>query len=543
MLVASLSGHASALKAGAQVIPRVDGPLRGVYWAAPSELESAVSDLYRMAGTGVEAIRAPAITGSALLVVADSLGLVLFQDIGLRNEPARRLLQNQTDIERTVNELAVRQRAFRSAAYYGLGVGLDTSDPRTCGVLRRLTDIVHAASPTARTYYVTHFLDDDRCRESVDLVMSDAFLSPHLVAAVARGDAATFSGTGVGALRKGVVTGARTGLAVGGSREAQARFLEQSLGVLLRQSRAQVPVVFVYEWRDGRRESIVSDAFGLMNAFGVERPAFDVVRGFYTGEQTVFAFASGVPSGDRTTWFAILCWGIIAVIASAWAASPTFRQMTARYYFGHGFYREAVVEGRDVLPVVNIVLLATISFMAGVVIGVGVLSVARTHTAYVLADWLPNPARALLAVLVDRPLLLVCLVACVQAFWCTVWTSLLSLVSRAGKTLLPAQTLILTIWPLWPFVIVGLVAAVAPSIDGSGRLRFAVVLLVGGLLIWVASSIRTMIDFRATAHAQISLTLLLALLSPAGVLLMGLAAWMTRAWPELVFVAHLLTRG
>lgn len=497
-----------------------------------------------MRAIGVNAVRTGPIADAELLVLADSLGFQVFQDVGPTYMPARRIHEIMTDLERTVSDVAQRSASYPVATYIGLGEGLDTSDPRTCAALARLSEAARLRAPGIRTYYVTHFLEDDRCADAVDLRIADAFLSARLVEALDSGEGVEeFDGIGVGALGRGRdPDAAGGGLSDPASAQSQARYLETALGHLLKEDSTRRPAVFVYAWRDGPRESILDEEFALFTANGASPPAYQVVRGFYTGDETVFAFPSGKAPREHTTWASILCWLIIAGIAAAYAASPQLRQVALRYFAAHGFYREAVVEGRDVLPLINVLLLASLSLMIGLATALVCLIVVHTHTAHVLSAWMPDFVRAFVAGLVERPWLLVLFIACLHAFWYTFWTSGLSLGSRAGRVLLPAQTLMLTIWPQWPFILWGVLASTMPGSHVAGRIRIAVLVIVLVVATYASSSARTLADYHVAARVPWYVTLSLVPFSPVGLIVLGvLAAWVSYG-PEATYFVHLILR-
>jgi hypothetical protein len=513
-------------------------------WIVPGEQGEAVADLLAMNAIGVEAVRTPPIESTDLLILADSLGIQVFQDVGPVYAPAGRLMEDLTNLERAVSEVAARSAAFPAATHIGLGEGVDTSDPRTCEALARLSEAVRLRAPRIRTYYVSHFLEDDRCANSVDLRLADAFLSARLVADLDGGVSADdFNGVGVGALRRGRQPDAPGGgLSQPGSAQSQARYLETALARLLPERATRRPAVFVYQWRDGFPESVVDDHFGLTESTGVGLPAYQVVRGFYTGDETIFAFPTGKPADDRTTWPVLLCWFIIAGLAAAYAGSPQFRQVALRYFVAHGFYREAVVEGRDVLPFVNVLLLAAVSLMIGLALTMVCLAVTRTHTAIVLSSWAPNVARSFASALVERPWLLVLFVGCLHALGYTLWTSVLSVVSRAGRMLLPAQTLMLTIWPLWPFILWGVIASTIPALPDGARLRISAGVAVTIAVTYAVSSARTLVDYHVVSKVPWYVTLSVGLLSPIGLLVLGSFGALIRFGPEMTYFWHLLAR-
>lgn len=547
-------------------------PLRGVVWTPPAGIADATADLAEMYAIGVTAVRVPGPARGPILTMADSLGVAVFQDLDVANVPAARLEQREDRLSARLEELLDQSVGHASAAFFGLGEGVDTSDPRACPILARLTATVKRRLPFARTYYVTHFVEDDACGGSVDFRLADRFVSTDMVDALRSGvgagvffrsDAGQQNAAlrdagapdagaldvgvlGVGALGLARHPDAGTGLVRRFTAESQARYLENALDVLLGDEVQDLAAVFVYRWRDGPSlapaSAIVRDRFGLVDSLGGATPAFRVVRGFYLGTERAFAFPYGEPKTPDSSWYVLLLWATIGVIAIAYATGPTFRQVAARYFGAHGFYREAVIEGRDVLPFVNLLLLLSASVMLGIGVAAVTGTFVRTHTAAVLMSWIPSGTRPVAAVLVESPWLLILFVACLHALWYTIWTSALSLASRAGNVTLPAQILMLIVWPLWPMLILGMIGSIIPGTAAHPRSTIVQVFVLGVVVTYLVASIRTVIDYQKVARVPWYVAAPLGLLSPLGIVLVLRAGIALSFAPELTFLRHLLLR-
>ena len=147
-------------------------PLKGVVWNVPADIGRAEADLAVMRRMGVEAVRTEIILDGRILTQADSLGLVLFQDLPIEWLSAT-ALRDTLDYALELLETAIERSADHpSARNFGLARLSDSSSPRGCEYFARLTERVRRL-PRGRTYYVTAFVQDDLCSSEVDMVLID----------------------------------------------------------------------------------------------------------------------------------------------------------------------------------------------------------------------------------------------------------------------------------------------------------------------------------------------------------------------------------
>ena len=530
------------------------GPLKGLVWKAPADPQQAAAELRTLHRLGVEAIRTGLLQHGNLFVLADTLGLQLFQELPLDGLSAAALIDTLSHARQLLDDAVARARNHPSARHFGLARRSDTSDARACAFFEHLAERVHRA-PKSQVYYLSAFVEADRCAEAVDFVLLDALDAADPAARLARWQAAhnapTTRRAGIGALGAWVGEAAPPGLRIPHSPEAQARVLESNLRRLLSDTTASsARAVFVYRWRDTRSASPspahdlarpYQQNYGLYTADGTPRPARDVVQGFYTGSQTVFAFPAGDALAPEIPWRLVFGWLVFILIAAGYAGSPRFRHMVPRYFLAHGFYREAIREGREVLLGASVVLLVALALSAGV-FGSVFLEAVRHEAAFrLLFRALPEPVQLVGVALLAQPWLMVLLVGSFYALGVALWTTLLSFASRRRQPLIPGQALMLVLWARWPFPLLMVGAMVAPTL--SETLRVPVMLALAGAwaLATLSAIVRTLRDYRATTSSPTSLVVAMGFANPLPLLL---AFFLTfDAHLAFTFFWHLVTRS
>jgi len=530
---AALLACAASLPVRAQ--PRV---WKGVVWAAPADVAHAEADLIRMRAAGVEAVRTGLVREERLLSLADTLGLRLFQELPLDALPAARLADTLAFARETLRRALARARGHRSARHFGLARRSDTSDPEACDFFRALAGM---RPDGVRLYYVSAFTTADRCRDAVDFALLDARdrLPP----------VTDWTGRGLATLGAWVDPDGPPGLRNPHAPEAQARFLETHLNALL--DAANPPVaVFVHRWRDADPDAPDADPeppdpygrrYGLHDRAGRPRPAFDVMAGIYTGRQRVFAFPPGRAPGPGAPWIVLIGWAVVAMIAGHYVRSPRFRFMAPRYFLAHGFYCDAVREGRDVLPMTSALLLLAIAVSVGMTASVVFGAILDSRAMMSALQWLPGSVRITLAGLLRQPWLLALTAGSLYALALAVWAGVLALVARRRRPLAPGQVFMLVVWPRWtllPLMVAAMVLASQPVSAGA-----APALAGAWLLLTLWATARTLLDFSRITRAPLSRTLTAALTHPF-VLLGAPACFLAAAFfgPWLSFLRHLITR-
>ncbi|QXD16950.1 hypothetical protein GQ464_008455 [Rhodocaloribacter litoris] len=513
-------------------------PLKGVVWAVPASLEQAEEDLIRMHRAGVEAVRTGLIREERLLALADTLGLQLFQELPLDYLPARLLADTLAYARRTLQAAWRRSREHPSARHFGLARRSDTSHPAACAFFRSLATALPDTAGV-HLYYVSAFPDRDRCRDAVDFVLFDALdrLPPLPLGPRA----------GLATLGARVEAGAPPGLRNPHTPEAQARFLENHLATLLDARPAPV-AVFVHRWRDagpGEGGPEPPDPYrrryGLHDAGGRARLAFDVVAGLYTGRQRVFALPLGRPARPEVPWLRLLGWTVLTLIGLHYAASPRFRFMIPRYFLAHTFYCEAIREGRDVLPLASGLLLLAVAASVGMTAAV-VLEAYREHAAVIAwLYWLPPALREVVAGLLAQPWLVVLLAGSLYVLALSLWAALLALMARRRRALTPGQTFMMVAWPRWTFLLLMLAAMVLAGNPPDDVRAAAPLLVVAWLGLTLLALLRTLLDFAHVTRSAPGHIVAVGLANPLFVLGLPAVVLLPLLFgPWLEFFRHLL---
>ena len=531
-------------------------PLKGVVWTAPADLNQAETELIEMHRIGVEAVRTDVLVDERLLVLADTLGLQFFQELPLDDLSATALTDTLDFARRLIEEAVARSRNHTSARHFGLARRSDTSDLRACAFFEHLAERVHRA-PQSEAYYLSAFVESDRCSGTVDFVLLDARDAPAPTALLRRWRTAHATlpahHVGLGALGIWVRTGLDQGLNTPHTPETQARYLENYLGAILNNAAApRVRAVFVYRWRDARATapSPALDLdhpyqlnYGLYTSDGIQRPAYRVLHGFYSGTQTVFAFSTGQAPPQEIPWSLLFGWLVFVLIGACYALSPRFRYMVPRYFLGHSFYREAIREGREVLLGSSVALLVALGLSAGVTGSIFLETLRREAAFRHLFRALQEPVQTIGVALLAQPWMLVLLLGSVYALGVAVWTSLLAFLSRRRQPLIPGQALMLVLWAHWPFPLL-MVGAILVTTLPEAQVAPAMVALAGGWLLATAwALIRTLRDYAAITHNAPYLVLATGLANPVMLVLLIILFIMLDAGPELTFFWHLITRG
>ncbi len=529
--LAALLACAASLPAHAQL-----KGWKGVVWAAPADVAKAEADLIRMRAAGVEAVRTGLVREERLLTLADTLGLRFFQELPLDALPAPPLVDTLAFARKVFAEALERARDHPSARHFGLARRSDTSVPEACDFFRALAGM---RPDGVRVYYVSAFSEADRCRDAVDFVLLDGRdrLPP----------VTDWAGRGLATLGTWVDPDGPRGLRNAHAPEAQARFLENHLNALL--DAATPPVaVFVHRWRDAAPDAAPEPPdpygrrYGLLDHTDRPRLAFDVVAGIYTGRQRVFAFPAGRAPGPGAPWIVLVGWAVLVMIAVHYARSPRFRFMAPRYFLAHNFFRDAIREGRDVLPMTSALLLLAIAAAVGMTASVVFGAITDSRAVLTLLHWLPDPLRTTLAGLLGQPWLLALTAGSIYTLALALWAAVLAFLARRRRPLTPGQVFMLVVWPRWnllPLMLAAMVLGARPVSPETAAALAAAWLL---LTLWAA--VRTLIDFTHLTRGSPSRTLAAAFTHPF--LLLGVpACFLAVAFfePWLSFLRHLITRA
>ncbi|MDE2730554.1 MAG: hypothetical protein OXI38_04055 [Bacteroidota bacterium] len=332
-------------------------PMRGVVWSSDSTPTAA--DLHRIRQAGAQAIRLPLVHDRSLLIEADSLGLSLFQELPMRYLTASSLMDSLDSAASQLARALELGAGHASAAHYGLANYSDTSNEAACSYFTDLARMADVAL-NVQVYYVSPFIESDRCTHTVDFVLLDVRHLPDPSWALDRWPHP--ARVGVGALGTAVTEGA-FGLRNLRSPQSQARYFELHLPTLLD---APVNAVFVYRWGDNGALH-EADRWGLLDSLDQLRPAYEVVRGLYTGTQQEFAFPAGKAAQGETPWLVVVGWLAILALGLTYAVSISWRNLVHRFLTRHGFYLDSVRMGREFPGIGSLIFMLVQALITGCV--------------------------------------------------------------------------------------------------------------------------------------------------------------------------------
>lgn len=518
-------------------------PVLGVVWAAPSSPDSALQDLERIHASGATGVRVTHVPETdTVLSRADSLDLRLFVDLPVTAVSASALHDSIEAHRQALERIETQARRHSSVKYVGLAQHVDTTVPEACSVLRQWTKRLHEGGAQLQTYYVTSFpASTDRCAGAVDLPLLDTR---------GRSDAAqqwqewtSDNGrAGLGALGTWVRPGAPSGLRVPHSPEHQARHLEDAFSELLDTLRARPPAVFVHRWQDQSTSTLPSRHYGLYDGTDVPRPAADVVEGFYTGTQRVFAFTAGSSPSGGPYGLIVLGWALVAILGVLYTQNPFFRQTATRYFVAHGFYRDAIRRGRNVAPGVNILLFGVVGTALGMCGALWARAAASQPLTEQLLDALPPAIRTVAATGILHPSLSGVVIGGLSMLVLGAWILLLVLVARTTSRFSVAQGLMLVVWPCWPVLLAMILGLLATSQPPFSTKLLAGVVLAGGMGVTLLMTLRVLRDYSRVTKLPLPVILILFLPSPFVLVGAALAYLVVQYDPPLTLLWHLISR-
>ena len=535
-----------AARASAQEL----APVRGVTWAVPTDPSAAAAELDAIAATGATAVHTGIVTNTQLLARADELGLVFYQQLPLRGLSLRQLRgQVSAVVGDVVPGIRERAAAHPSARHIGLVHTVDTGTQATCAALQPLVTALRApgeATSDLTLFYTTALLERDRCHPLVDQVLLDARATtpgPRL----ARWQAAHETPAGV------VIGYARAPLRNNGmaADEAQAHALEAALRTVAARPHA---AVFVHQWLDPAAEGQRAETgllprhawragtYGLHAADGAARSALQVVTGFFTGQQRVFAFDPPPPEQSGSSYpLTVAVWVLLGVLGVVYRFSLPFRQLLARYFFTPRFFYESVREGRELGADVYGVALALIACSAGLLAAALTVMLASPLASAVALRW-GVLAESGAAALFQQPVAVAVAAAVGSVLSALLWSGVLWGLGQEGRALRLPQALTLVVWPRWALGALFGASLVVLTLPAPWR-RYGVLALVGlWVVAWLLRTARTLQSFlqiTTLTPRRFGLAFLLSPLLPAVVLLALSLYYRT----ELLFVARLVLEG
>ena len=467
-------------------------PFKGVVWTVPPSTESALQDLADIRALGANAVLTDLIWNDRLLVAADSLGLMLFQDLPIEYLHARGLSDTLAATLLLLNDAIQRGTGHESARHFGLARRSDTSSPVSCEYFSRLTQFAHR-TPGIRTYYRSYFARDDTCAQNVDAVLLETTAAHDPSQQLELWTSGT--PVGIGSFGQLATRGA-VGLSDPASAESQARFLETHLRQLL-SSDTDVYALFVNRYRDARGD--FRGGYGLIDASGRPRHAREVVRGFYSGEQDVFAFRSGQTPVDRGSWSLMAAWLAFAIFATTMSFSPRFSMLVIRSFTRQGYYVESLRNERGFLTGVAMISLVCQALLSGSMISLLVLTLQHEPLMSYLGALMPETARELYERSLAPGFLVLTGVFFLHVTSVFVIAVALKLVGRISL----GEALTVIVWPAWITVLLPILVLLIPSLEPATASRLAIIaLLCSGIPVLAALSTTAVHVFRLYLQSQ-----------------------------------------
>ncbi|MFW5955365.1 MAG: hypothetical protein ACOCSK_01345 [Rhodothermales bacterium] len=527
----------------------------GVVWEQPDDIDLAVADLRKMHDIGFNAVRTSLVHDVRILEEADRLDLQLFQELPLHYLSTARFVDTLETARRWFSDAVARGRGYASARHFGIGRYLDTTDSTLCAAVGDLIGSAREDAPASATfYYSTLFIEGDRCARHADLVLLETRDRAHVPQLVDEWYRHHDVPLGLASVGTWTLPDSPPGLRSFRSEQNQARFLENRLTEILVDGPVRgLTAFFIYRWRDTNvalplLSRTDADAFratyGLHSQGFDERMALAVVHGFLSGEQTSFAFNVGEATLHEWPWLTIMGWTVLLLIGLLYALSPRLRHMVPRYFMAHGFFRDAIREGRDLLLGSSMILLLSLGLATGIIISVSIGFLAEVMAFRILLSWMPADFVTFVAGAAGRPWFLALLLGAIYVLVYLVWNVLLAALSRTGYTLSPGQVLMLVTWPQWPLVVLMLAALAITSLETSAGDPKAYVPITVVLGLWVLvtyqATARTIVDYVRITRVPAYIPPLLIVLNPIVTLtIVSVFAWVQyRA--DMVFVVRVL---
>jgi hypothetical protein len=487
-----------------------------------------------MAGQGINAVRVDLVTDRNVHVLAEMFEVRLFQEIGLSFAPPEKAASMVEEIVARIDSAMQVGPSDSIQAFLGFGYWNDTADERMCEVLEELVQAAKAFRPDLQSYYVTPFIDADRCSGIVDFVLLDAVSSDRPDQLLAGWRAVQSTPAGLASLGSTVRRGTREGYRVTNSEQAQARGLESALSNL---SRLEIPppAIFIDRWQERRPERLgelhIDGDRGLLSPTGTHRPVVSVVKGFFTGEQTVFAFEAGSPVSRDYSWINLLAFITATLFGFAYYSSVGLRALLRRYFLSHSFYLEKVADRRDTAVGLTFFLLAVLSVVASLVGLTIVTMVQPTNFWYVLVSKTPDWISWSLRAGARYPFLLLTGLATVFMTVALVWALILSSLTRGSSKLGVGQTLLLTVMPRWPVATVGLLALVLLNSEVQAPILAASILSGLWVILVIVYTSRALSDYLRLLGISALLTVPVVLLA---LLLLVATGWLVVGTQDLL---------
>ena len=536
------------------ILQIVAGPVRavqenviGVVWASPESSILATSDLENIRGAGITAVRTGPILEQAILDVADSLGLTLYRELPISHFSSGQLMDSTTYAADLLLDLISAGRNHPSAGPIGLAANSDVSDPGSCAYFQDVRKRI-PKDLAQQFYYVGSFVEHDVCSEAVDFVLLDALDESDPVEVLEHWAGLHTTRAGLATVGWWVDPTAAQGLGSAHSAEEQARSLENTIRALT--LRSEPSLIFIHRWKDqtgglgesGTMRDAYGRLYGLNNSDWRPRIARDVLSSFLKTGQNVFAFTPVDTRRVPFPWFILMGWLLIATVAVLYASSPRFRTMLPRYFMAHGFFRNAVREAREVLPIVSTALF-TITGIAVGMIGTQVfLAIHDTSPFKHIVGLQSEQVQSVVNAMLNGPLLSVILIGSIALLAMSIWMGLWMIIASRRAPLLPSQALMLGVWPRWQLLLLLPMAMSIHSLSQDSALFWIAILipLWIGTALW--ASVRTTYDLFKITNCGLIPAVIVWCFNPVWLFILAVVIIWIAESDQTAFLWHLAMR-
>ena len=345
---------------------------------------------------------------------------------------------------------------------------------------------------------------------------------------------------GIGSAGKFAVRGA-VGLLDPASAESQARFLETHLQQLL--SPAVDPTaVFVFRYRDPPDN--FRGGFGLRDASGRPRPAWEVVRGFYSGTQDVFAFRLGKAPRAGGSWSLLAAWVAFAIFAVAIFTSSRFRRRVTIFATSRGYYVDQLRNDRGGGGYAGLALIALASqvLLSGSMISILVGTLRYEPSVGYLVSMMPAVVRHAFTRTLEPGIVILLFVVVLHTAAVMIMASALRLSGCSSF----GEALEIIVWPGWVTAILPCLVLIIPSLEPAVATRAATAAAVGSSIpILAALSLSTLLYCKLQLQSRGS-RVAMGMFCTAVISLLVWVLWFLDMVPspsKIAFLLHLVLRG
>lgn len=476
-----------------------------------------------MQQSGITAARISFIEDPQLFRDAAHVGIRLFVDLPIAWLPAFSLPDTLLHAERLLTQLAALADATSTPAV-GLTSFVDTSDPRSCEPILQLS--TRARDLGFITYYRTPFIQNDACAHTVDFVLID-ILDDAIPQTIGAWYSVHNTPIGLNVLLTDV-SSTQGGYRAPGSAASQARFLERTLNEISDQI-PRLPVLFIDTWER------------LHARDGSPYLTQEVLAGFYTGRQTVFAIDAG-EHREPLSFLNIVGWVTAFILALLLGMAPRFRQLFPDYFTRHGHYREIVQRNAGLEPLATLGTVVTLALSAGIAFtSITMLAQPLGILDATMARW-PHQASEVVRHIISRPAALILLVSLLYGLWILVNMLWMALIAGGRYQIRPLQASILAVFSRWPLVLLAIGSVLLLQYDPIQHWVF--ILPFAWIWIEIVAAARMMYDFSRITHTPASKAMVTGYVGPLFAVLITaiIIAATTAVGPTLTFIQNLATR-